>query len=375
MRPFSLLVKPASADCNIECEYCFYLEKKNLYPGIARHKMSTEILETMIRKYFQTPQPNWTFGWQGGEPTLMGGEFFERAIELQKRYAPPGAHVSNGLQTNGTLLDDAFAKVLARGKYLVGISIDGPAEIHDRYRRTVSGGGSHRDVLRGLEALRGNGVEYNVLTLVSKSNVDRPREVYRYLRELGVEYHQYIPCVEFEPDGSPRSYSISGTEWGRFLNEIFDEWFAGDTRRVSVRNFDTVVSTIVQGVPGVCTAGTHCRQYFVVEHNGDVYPCDFFVQPEKRLGNVLTDQFLHLWRSPSYRAFGRAKREWNPVCGDCEFLHYCAGDCPKNRYRQDESPGQLSVLCEGWKEFYGHTLPRFEELARSIRRPGPAVSR
>ena len=369
MRPFSLLVKPISADCNIECEYCFYLEKKNLYPGIPRHQMPGVVLETMIRKYLQTPQPAWSFGWQGGEPTLMGPSFFRKIVELQEQYAPRGARIANGLQTNGTLLNDAFAQVLAEGNYLVGISIDGPAEIHDRYRRSVAGRGTHAEVLRGLEALRRNKVEHNVLTLVSRANVDKPREAYRYLRELGVDYHQYIPCVEFEEDGSPRSYSISGEEWGRFLNGIFDEWINGDTRRVSVRTFDALLSIMVHDTPTICTNGTHCRQYFVVEHNGDVYPCDFFVQPEKRLGNVMNDHFAQMWRAPLFRSFGRAKKEWNSACDTCEFLRYCAGDCPKNRYVRNEDPGQLSVLCEGWKSFYEHTLPRFEELARSIRRP------
>lgn len=366
MRPFSLLVKPISADCNIECEYCFYLEKKNLYPGIPRHQMPGNVLETMIRKYFQTPQPTWAFGWQGGEPTLMGPSFFERIIELQKKHAPPGARITNGLQTNGTLLNDTFAEVLARGKYLVGISIDGPEEVHDLYRRTVSNRGTHAQVIRGLEALRRHNVEYNVLTLVSRANVDRPREVYRYLCDLGVEYHQYIPCVEFEEDGTPRSYSITGDEWGRFLNGIFDEWVAGDTRRVSIRNFDAVLSMMVHNAAAICTLGTHCRQYFVVEHNGDVYPCDFFVQPEKKLGNVLHDQFPQMWRSPVYREFGRNKKKWNDACDRCEFLRYCHGDCPKNRYVRDEDPTQLSVLCSGRQAFFNHTLPEFRRISRTI---------
>lgn len=368
MRPFSLLVKPTSADCNIACDYCFYLEKKNLYPEVARHQMSADVLETMIKRYLSTQQPTWTFGWQGGEPTLMGVEFYEKVLELQKRYAPPGASISNGLQTNGTLLDDRFAEVLRDGSFLVGISIDGPAHLHDVHRRTVSGRGTHRDVMRGLETLRRNGVEHNVLTLVSKANVEHPQEVYRYLRELGITYHQYIPCVEFEADGSLRSYSITGEEWGRFLNGIFDEWRQEDTRTVSVRNFDAVLSMMVHNAPIMCTTGTHCRQYFVVEHNGDVYPCDFFVQPDKRLGNVTTDHFEHMWRSPVFREFGRNKKNWNEECAQCEYLRYCAGDCPKMRYSHGEDPTQLSALCSGWKAFYSHTLPEFRELAKTIPR-------
>ena len=366
MRPFSLLVKPISADCNIECEYCFYLEKKNLYPGVPRHQMPGNVLETMIRRYLATPQQEWSFAWQGGEPTLMGPGFFRNVVKLQEKYAPPGARISNGLQTNGTLLNDTFARVLAEGNYLVGISIDGPAEMHNRYRLTTSGRGTHQEVIRGLETLRRNKVEHNVLTLVSRANVDHPREVYRYLRELGVTYQQFIPCVEFEEDGSPRPYSISGDEWGRFLKGIFDEWATEDTRRVSIRNFDAVLAMMVHGAPIVCTAGTHCRQYFVVEYNGDVYPCDFFVKPDLRLGNVVTHQFPDMWRASAYREFGRNKKRWNDACASCEYLRYCAGDCPKHRYARDNDPTQLSVLCSGWRAFYAHTLDEFRTIANSI---------
>ena len=368
MRPFSLLVKPTSADCNIACDYCFYREKKNLYPTAARHRMSTEVLETMIKGYLATPQPSWTFGWQGGEPTLMGASFFETVLELQKRHAPAGASISNALQTNGTLLDDHFAQVLKKGRFLVGISVDGPAHLHDVHRRSMDGRGTHADVMRGLETLRRNGVEHNVLTLVSKANVDHPQEVYRYLRGLGLAYHQYIPCVEFEADGSFRPYSISGDEWGRFLNGIFYEWRKEDIHTVSVRNFDAVLSIMVHDAPVICTTGTDCRQYFVVEHNGDVYPCDFFVQPDMLLGNLQTDQFAQMWHSPKYRTFGRSKKNWNEDCARCEYLRYCAGDCPKMRYAHGDDPTQLSALCSGWKAFYSHTLPTFRELAKEISR-------
>lgn len=399
MRPFSLLVKPISADCNLECEYCFYLEKKNLYPGVARHQMTSDVLERMIAQYMKTPQPVYSFGWQGGEPTLMGRRFFEKIIELQERYAPRGAQVTNGLQTNGTLLTDTLAGILARNHYLVGISVDGPPEVHDQYRTTVSGRGTQREVLRGLETLRRNGVEHNVLTVVSQANVRSPRRIYRYLKELGVDYHQYIPCVEFNEDGSLRDYSITGAEWGAFLNAIYDEWIAEDVGKVSIRQFDSVLSVMLDGVPTMCTMAKNCRQYFVVEHNGDVYPCDFFVRPERRLGNVAADSFVDLWKSPEYRAFGLAKKHWNPECEQCPFLRYCAGDCPKHRVpggtagaggingadggarrsvpggtagassgTGTEDPRQLSVLCEGWKAFYGHTLEGFRDVAGAVSR-------
>lgn len=375
MRPFSLLVKPSSADCNLECTYCFYLPRKDLYPESHRHQMGSAVLEQMISSYMATSQPTYTFGWQGGEPTLMGRRFFERVTELQEKYGRRGSVVANGLQTNGTLLSDDLARHLARTSFLVGISIDGPAEIHDTYRlRVGQHRGSHADVLRGLETLKRHGVEYNVLTLVSAANVHEPRKVYRYLRdELGLRYHQYIPCVEFQEDGSPAPYSISAEDWGSFMNGVFDEWISGDTRTVSVRHFDNVISSLLGQAPGSCVLGTDCRQYFVVEHNGDVYPCDFFVDRDKLLGNIMNDRWENLWHSSAYRQFGRMKRQWNSECASCPFLKVCAGDCTKLRTTgKPETPGSdelpVSALCGGWRAFYGHTLDRFGEIAREVQR-------
>jgi uncharacterized protein len=373
VRPFSLLVKPASADCNLTCDYCFYLEKAGLYPGTTRHRMSVEVLERMIRRFFAIQQPSYGFGWQGGEPTLMGREFFEHVTTLQERHAPRGATVSNGVQTNAVLIDDAFARHLARYNFLLGVSLDGPAELHDAYRTYRSGRGSHADVLRGIDTLRRHGVEFNILTLVSRANVSEPQRVYRYLRELGVDYLQFIPCVEFDATGAPAPFAISGDEWGVFLNGIFDEWAFGDVGRVSIRNFDGVLSMLLDGVPTMCTMGSNCRKYFVVEHNGDVYPCDFFVQPDLRLGNVLEDDFLSLWRSERYRAFGLQKKHRNELCEQCDYLRFCAGDCIKHRLgaggatsAEQGDPRQLSHLCAGWKAFYDHTLDEFRAIARSI---------
>lgn len=364
MRPFSLLVKPASADCNLDCSYCFYKDKTALYPDTPRHRMWNETLEAMIRRFFEAEQPEYAFAWQGGEPTLMGQEFFERAVELQARYAPAGSRVTNGLQTNGTLIDDAFAAFLAKNEFLVGISIDGPAAVHDRYRVTRDGRGSHDGVLRGLEALRRHGVDFNVLALVTQANVADPSGLYTYLKEIGARYHQYIPCVEFEPDGEPAPYSIGGREWGRFLTGLFDAWAQSDTETVSIRLFDSVLQKLLTGRANVCHMGKDCRHYFVVEHSGDVYPCDFYVEAERRLGNVHTDRFTELWRSPAYRRFGREKKNWGATCDACPYLQLCAGDCPKMRTGDASHP---SVLCEGWKQFYAHSLHRFEELADAFR--------
>jgi uncharacterized protein len=366
MRPFSVLIKPASADCNLTCEYCFYTSKSALYPETARHRMSTEVLERMLRSYFEAPQREFACAWQGGEPTLMGREFFETVVERQKALAPPRSTVTNSLQTNGTLIDDAFAAFLAEHGFLVGISIDGPEHVHDRYRRTRAGSGSHTQVLRGLEALQRHGVDYNVLTLVTQANVGEPRLVYKHLTGLGARYHQYIPCVEYRADGSLADFSITGEEWGSFLTGLFDAWIAEDAATVSIRFFDSILEKLLTGHGGLCYMGKDCRHYFVVEHSGDIYPCDFYVESELRLGNVATHRLTELWRAAAYREFGRAKRHWAPGCDACAYLAYCAGDCPKMRGAAGDDAGR-SVLCDGWRRFYAHALPRLEELATDLR--------
>jgi len=369
MRPFSLLVKPASADCNLRCRYCFYLDRAELYPDTKRHRMPDYVLDRMLSTFLRTPQPQHSIGWQGGEPTLMGVDFFKQVTDLEQRYGRPGSSVSNGLQTNTTLIDDEWAKHLAQYQFLVGVSIDGPPEVHNKYRVFVRGRGAHADVMKGLEALKRNRVEYNVLTLVSQSNVRQPREIYRYLRdELGVLFHQYIECVEFDGQDGLQPYAVNGREWGDFLCGIYDEWIgSGDTRRVSVRLFDSIMTMLVDGYANVCAMGTDCRQYLLIEHNGDVYPCDFYVRPDLKLGNVMENDWEQMLESDLYREFGARKRQWNEKCEGCPYLRYCAGCCPKNRPGQGEDPTRLSALCEGWLQFYEHAIPRFENLAQEIR--------
>jgi len=367
MHPFSLLVKPASADCNLRCRYCFYLDRATLYPESARHRMTDAVLERMIQSFLATDQPQYGFGWQGGEPTLMGLDFFKRVTALQQQHGRAGCAVSNGLQTNTTLIDDAWARHLREYHFLVGVSIDGPEALHNRYRVFVDGRGAHADVMRGLDRLKRNGVEFNVLTLVSQANVRHPREVYRYLRDdLGVMYHQYIECVEFASDGTLMPFAIAGAEWGDFLCGIYDEWVSsGDTHRVSVRLFDSILTQMVDHFPNVCAMGRDCRQYLVVEHNGDIYPCDFYVRADLKLGNLMVDDWDAVLAARPYAAFGAHKRAWNAKCDQCQYLEFCAGCCPKNRPREGH-PGSLSILCEGWMQFYRHAMPGLRRLAGEV---------
>ncbi len=357
-RPFSLLIKPAGADCNLNCTYCFYLKKGELYPDSKIHRMSDTVLEKLISSYLQTTQAVYAFGWQGGEPTLMGLPFFKKVVSLQNRYARQGSAVSNGLQTNGTLLNDEMAAFFKEFNFLLGVSIDGPAEIHDIYRKNIDGESSHRRVLRGIRALRRQKTEFNVLTLVSRANVRRGKEVYHYLKEEGFFFHQYIPCVEYR-NGTPLPWSLEGEDWGRFLLDIFSAWYPQDTRAISIRQFDAILQRLISGTSAICTIGDSCSQYFVVEHTGDVYPCDFFVDPDLKLGNVMHQIWQAFSRSPIYTNFAKRKRDLPETCNLCPFLEFCYGDCPKHR-------APVSVLCEGWKLFYRETLPVFREIARTF---------
>lgn len=334
--------------------------------------MSDAVLEKMIAGYMATPQPAYSFGWQGGEPTLMGLEFFRKVTALQKRYGEPGASVANGLQTNATLIDDEFAAHLAEYNFLVGVSLDGPVEVHDAHRRTAGGNGTYEKVRRGIDALRRHNVQFNILVLVNSANVEHPREIYSFLKGEGFNFHQYIPCVEFDESGDLLPFAVTGEQWGVFLSEIFDEWYAKDTRRVSIRHFDSMLEFMVNGRYNVCAMGGVCDNYFVVEHNGDVYPCDFFVDEDKRLGNVLSDSWEAMGASGRFRSFAGRKTRWNEECVGCEYLSYCSGDCPKNRYRLSEDPRQKSVLCDGWKAFYHHSLERMKGLAVEVMNEQPA---
>ncbi len=366
-RAFPLLIKPVSADCNMRCTYCFYLDHLRFYPVEVEHRMSDATLEQLVSGYMSTSQPVYTFIWQGGEPTLLGVDFFRRVTELQQKYGHPGAIVANVLQTNATLITDELAEHLSQYRFLVGVSLDGPPDVHDRYRRTQNKAGTHAEVLKAIRRLRRHGVQFNILTLVTDASVRRAKEIYRYFRSQGFLFQHYIPCVEFDAQGRLRPYSVNGEDWGRFLCDLFDEWKLRDTRRVSVRLFDSIIHKLVLGKPIDCHMDTDCRQYFVVEYNGDVYPCDFFVRHELRLGNIFTDTWEQLLKSPVYAEFGARKATLASPCRDCRYLTLCNGDCPRAYPPVGEPSTASSVLCAGWKHFYEHALSDFERLATEVR--------
>jgi len=366
MKSFSLLIKPVSADCNLRCEYCFYID--HLDNVEKKPRMSEITLESMIASYMQTDQNNqYAFGWQGGEPTLLGLNFWEKVVELQTKHAPPGAVISNGLQTNGTLITDKLAKFFAEYKFLLGVSLDGPPNLHDFYRKTIGDTPTHNLVMRGINHLKNSNVEFNILTLVNNKTVKKATEIYQYLKEHEFYYHQYIPCVEFDENGDLKSYSITGEDWGTFLCELFDNWIKTDINTISIRLFDSILNYLVYGNYSVCYMGNDCCQYFVVEYDGSVYPCDFFVQEDLLLGNVKTTSWDALINSNKFLDFGSSKAKWNKTCTECPFIHLCHGDCQKFRFNDFQNLDVISPLCKGWKKFYTYTLPRFKILAKKIK--------
>jgi uncharacterized protein len=367
LRPFSLLIKPTSADCNLRCDYCFYLDKRKLYPQDKVHRMSDRVLEQLIKGYLATEQPNHAFGWQGGEPSLMGIDFYKKVIAFQKKHARYGSRISNGLQTNATLIDSSLAENLAKYRFLLGCSLDGPPEIHNRFRKYADDRGSHTEVINGIRTLQRFQVEFNILVLVSKANVNRARNVYRYLVAQGFLYHQYIPCMEFDKRGKPLPFSISGQEWGQFLCELFDTWYPNDIHKVSIRHIDDILNKLYDDSITACSLSENCCQYFLIEYNGDIFPCDFFVQKDLRIGNVMDTSWEDALYSSAYRGFGCQKSELHPDCKSCTYLDLCQGDCLKHRGNDLWKTGGVSHFCKGWQNFYRHTSQTFNTLVEKIR--------
>jgi len=373
---FHVLAKPTGAICNLDCSYCFFLSKEELYPG-SRFRMSEEVLTQYLRQLLEAHRgPEVTVSWQGGEPTLMGLDFFRRAIEKVEELAGPGRRVEHTMQTNGTLIDDAWAEVLAAHDVLVGISIDGPRALHDAYRVDKGGKPTYDRVIRGLERLKAHGVRWNVLTTVHAANQDHGLQVYRFLRDdLGAEFIQFIPIVERpSPGGIPTGdqvtdRSVSPGGYGRFLIEVFEDWVRRDVGAVFVQMFDSTLASFV-GVPGsLCVHSETCGTALALEHNGDLYSCDHFVEPDYLLGNILERHMLDLVASPEQRAFGDAKRDALPAyCRSCDVRFACHGGCPKDRFTTTpDGEGGLHYLCPSYQQFFRHVDAPMRFMAAALR--------
>jgi uncharacterized protein len=371
-RPFHVMTKPTGAVCNLDCAYCFYLAKESLYPG-SDFRMPDDILERYVRDLMaaHAGMPEVVVAFQGGEPTMMGLDFFRRVLDLERQYAGPGQEILNTLQTNATLLTDEWGAFLAEHHFLVGVSIDGPRDIHDAFRVDKGGKPTFDRVLSGLAVLKRHGVEWNALTVVNSANAERGLDVYRFLRDdLGAAFIQFIPIVEREGDGVS-TRTVPAEAWGRFLVDVFDEWVQRDVGTVFVQSFDTALAHwLGTGDMGICVHAETCGRSVALEHNGDVYSCDHFVSPEHRLGNLADGRtLLQLVDGPQQVAFGEAKRETLPAyCRDCDVLFACNGGCPKDRLitTPDGEPG-LNYLCTGYQAFFRHIDTPMTAMADLLR--------
>ncbi|HSV98052.1 MAG TPA: anaerobic sulfatase maturase [Spirochaetota bacterium] len=362
----NILIKPAGPDCGMACGYCFYSGKGTIFPDTAVHRMSGAILEESIRQLMAQPHGEVSVSWQGGEPTLMGPDFYKKAAQLQERYGH-GKTVGNGIQTGGILIDRDWARFFKEYKFLVGLSIDGSGHVHDRYRRTRAGGPTWAKVRDAARLMLDEGVAVNALSVVNDYSVRFPEETYGFLKELGLSYMQFIPCVEPDPaDGSRAApFSVSGKELGQFLITIFDLWradFIDGAPTTSVRFFESLLFGYAGMPPSECTLMGECGPYLVVEHNGDVYSCDFFVEPKWRLGNVMKGRLADMLNSPAQDEFARQKAALPDRCAQCRWLERCRGGCPKDRLR-DARDGGLNHFCEALSAFFDHADA---ELARLV---------
>ncbi|NOZ28229.1 MAG: anaerobic sulfatase-maturation protein [Chloroflexi bacterium] len=380
---FHVMVKPRGAICNLACEYCYFLSKERLYPDSA-FRMSPELLESYTRQYIEAQRvPEVTFAWQGGEPTLMGLDFFRLAVELQQKYRKPGMRILNALQTNGTTLDDEWCRFFHEHNFLIGISLDGPREIHDVYRHDKGGKPTFDRVMRGVELMKNHGVEFNILCTVHAANADHPLEVYRFFRdEVGAQFIQFIPIVErdnetgFQEGDKVTERSVTGRQYGDFLIAIFDEWVRRDVGRMFVQIFDVSLAAWAGMRPGLCVFEETCGTALVMEHNGDLFTCDHFVEPRHKLGNIQDIPLIEMVGSEKQRTFGLDKRDRLPhYCRECEVRFICNGGCPKNRLLRtpDGEPG-LNYLCEGYKAFFTHIDRPMRIMAAELRAGRPPAN-
>ena len=368
---FQVFVKPAGADCNLACRYCYYSNSARLNARDSQERMTASILEAYIAGHIaSSPDEIVRFSWHGGEPTLLGLDFFRKAVSLQKKLAPAGRRIANGMQTNGTLLDADWGRFLAEESFSVGISLDGPADAHDLLRVNKGGRPSFRRAMRGYEILRRYGVAADVLCVVGAHNAARPREVYGFFKSIGATYVTFLPLVERRKGAGERGASpesVAAGTWGDFLCSVFDEWIGGDIGRIKVQIFEEAARTAFGQEHSVCIFRPVCGDIPVLESNGDLYSCDHFADSAHRLGNIAEVPLDEMIDGPAQRAFGQAKLATLPrVCLECEVREMCNGECPKNRFIQTPDGEQgLNYLCAGYRKFFNHCRPFAEEVARA----------
>ncbi len=385
---FNVMLKPIGPICNLNCTYCYYLEKKHIYKETTNFKIPDNLLEKYIEEYIRSQQvPVVSFVWQGGEPTLLGIDFYKKVLKLQEKFSQ-GKRIENIFQTNGTLLDDDWCKMFKEYEFLIGVSIDGPEHLHDYHRRYTAGDKpSFKDVMRGINLLQKHGAEYNTLSVVNKHNSYYPLEVYRFLKEIGSQYLQFIPIVErvvrdpkdneltlvppsYGDDAFVTEWSVEPEQYGNFLIEMFDDWVRNDVGKTFVQAFDCALANWVGERAGLCVFSETCGDALVMEHNGDLYTCDHFVFPEYFVGNVLENPLVGMVTSQKQIKFGSDKRDKLPVyCVECDYRFACHGECPKHRFEKtpDGEPG-LNYLCSAYKAFFAHIHPYMQYMGDQLQK-------
>lgn len=371
-REFQIFAKPTGAICNLDCHYCYYLQKEDLYPQTTSFRMEDDLLEDyIVQQIAITPGPDVSFFWHGGEPTLLGLEYYRHIVALQRKHQPAGKRITNGMQTNGLLLNDEWCRFFAAEQFSIGLSLDGPPALHDAYRVTKGQRPSHKQVMQGYRLLRQYKLPVDLLCVVHAENVKHPLEVYRFFKDMKTQYLSFIPLVEHLPGGGVGARSAPAEAFGTFLCTIFDEWIRQDIGRIIVQIFEEAARPAFGQDHSLCIFRPTCGDVPVIEHNGDFYSCDHFVTPEHRLGNMRELPLLDLIESPAQHAFGQAKRDTLPrYCQECEVKAMCNGGCPKDRVIQTpDGEAGLNFLCAGYKRFFTHCRPYMLQMA-ALRRAG-----
>ena len=389
-RPLYVMAKPAGSLCNLRCKYCYYLEKSRLYDEQKNRVMTDELLEKFVKEYIESQAtPDVLFTWHGGEPLMRPVSFYRRALELQRIYGR-GRRIDNCIQTNATLIDDEWCRFFRENNFLVGVSIDGPQEFHDEYRRTATRRPTFRQVMRGIDLLNRYGVEWNALAVVNDFNADYPLDFYHFFKEIGCHYIQFTPIVErvveradglrlapgMQDGGTLTDFSVTAEQWGKFLCDIFDEWVNNDVGEYFVQLFDATLANWVGQAPGICTLAKECGHAGVMEFNGDVYSCDHFVYPEHYLGNLRDKTIYEMMNSERQREFARMKHDMLPrQCRECSYEFACHGECPKNRFLHDcyGNPG-LNYLCHGYRQFFEHVAPYMDFMKNELDNQRPPAN-
>lgn len=376
-REFQVLAKPVGPVCNLDCRYCYYLRKRDLYPKAESFRMADDLLERYIVQHIAAcPKELIFFSWHGGEPTVLGLDYFRRIVELQRKHRPERRRILNGIQTNGTLLDEEWCRFLAAEGFYVGLSLDGPKELHDGYRVSKGEKPTYKQVIQSFRLLQRHRIPCDILCVVHDRNVRHPTAVYRFFKEIGADYMQFLPLVARQANGGVSPETVPAEAYGRFLCTIFDEWVRQDADRIGVQNFDEAMRPFLGMEHALCLFRETCGDVVVVEHNGDFFCCDHFVDREHYVGNIRETPLVEMLESPMQREFGRRKRDTLPeYCRKCEVLAMCNGGCPKDRFLSTpEGEEGLNYLCGGLKGFFSHSRPYLQRLA-SFRQAGEPIER